>query len=320
MAPVQEHDLFSALVAHLGVTFTQQTTVAVDAVDSEEHRCRFLRVANLISPVSLQYILRDVGNVEEFWYDVDAFVVKMTCTRDAAMAKCTLNGQIVFGVQINVDYDRDAADQLKAWAEFEFLETKKRKRDAEAEEALASEKLRRELAEEEALYGPQYVEEDAQPENVASPVVASLRPPAHSSVGDRGGSRRPTREIAIPPSEINIVPVPKAPPPGSSRRAVVASAGWTGVQLAENARWGGSPDLEADAAHARLAKWKAERAATAAGGGRGGPRSLAEQWQQEQRAETPQEKPKFRPGYSHELAAKSSATVKRSTKPPTRSL
>ena len=75
-----------------------------------------------------------------------------------------------------------------------------------------------------------------------------------------------------------------------------------------------------DAAYARLAKWKAERAATAAGGGRTGPRSLAEQWQQEQGAETPHEKPKFRPGYSHELGSQSSETAKRSTRPPTRSL
>ena len=93
----------------------------------------------------------------------------------------------------------------------------------------------------------------------------------------------------------------------------------TGVELADRAR--DSPDPEADAAHARLAAWKKARAEAAAGGGPPeGPRSLAEQWQEEQGAEKPPEKPKFRPGYSHPLAAETSETAKRSTKPPTRGL
>ena len=95
----------------------------------------------------------------------------------------------------------------------------------------------------------------------------------------------------------------------------------TGVELADRARADAPPDPEADAARARLAAWKKARAEAAAGGGPPeGPRSLAEQWQEEQGAEKPQEKPKFRPGYSHPLAAETSETAKRSTKPPTRGL
>ena len=77
----------------------------------------------------------------------------------------------------------------------------------------------------------------------------------------------------------------------------------------------------ADVAHARLAAWKATKvAAAAAGTAPAGPRSLAEQWDEGQDGEKPQEKPAFRPGLSHPLAAQSQETAKRSTKAPSRSL
>ena len=77
----------------------------------------------------------------------------------------------------------------------------------------------------------------------------------------------------------------------------------------------------ADVAHARLAAWKATKVAAAAGGpAPAGPRSLAAQWDEEQDGEKPKEKPAFRPGLSHPLAAQSQETAKRSTKAPSRSL
>ena len=305
----------------------------VDADGEPACRCRFLRVRSALHPSQLQWVLRGVGTVEDLWFDVDALVVKMACTRQAAMAKWVLHGQIVCDTPIYAVYDRDAADQLKAWAELDFLEAKKRKRDAEADEALEKEALRREREDEVALYGEESVRASEDAETAS--VEERARPPAHPLAGDRGGRRRPTRELALAPEEINIVPVPKPrrppspprrrppsppAPPTPTRTGFPSAPPPTAVQLAELAR-NGEADPVADVAHARLAAWKAAKvAAAAAGTAPAGPRSLAAQWDEEQDREKPKEKPAFRPGLSHPLAAQSQETAKRSTKAPSRSL
>ena len=310
----------------------------VDADGEPACRCRFLRVRSVLHPNQLQWILRGVGTVEDMWCEEDALVVRMACTRQAAMAKWVLHGQIVCDTPIYAVYDRDAADQLKAWAERDLSEAKKRKRDAEADAALEKEALRREREDEVALYGEESVRASEDAETAS--VEERPRPPAHPLAGDRGGRRRATRELALAPEEINIVPVPKprrppspprrrppsppapptptrtgfqsAPPPSAVHRSA--------VQLAELAR-NGEADPVADVAHARLAAWKAAKVAAAvAGTAPAGPRSLAAQWDEEQDRETPQEKAAFRPGLSHPLAAQSQETAKRSTKAPSRSL